>query len=95
MNFKCDPTADVSGTSFCHVMIDFSTRALVAMLGKAVGPSSDGKVTHEWVFVGDDGSVCTLYDYYGDPASDIQGWHVGGPNKACCQAFKAWFWRLN
>lgn len=47
--------------------------AVEAVLGKpSLGPSEDGKMTHEWAFSVDGRLVVTIYDYKGDGE-----YHVG------------------
>jgi hypothetical protein len=58
-----------------YITTDFAT--LVATFGDSLG--SGDKTTQEWVIVGEDGTVATVYDWkqYSTPMHKCE-WHIGG-----------------
>jgi len=72
--------ARISGTSFHDVIITATYAELVAVFGEPEGPSGDGKVQAEWIFVDPAGDVVTVYDWkeYDTPVDRVTEWHVGG-----------------
>jgi len=58
-----------------YITTDFAT--LVATFGESLG--SGDKTTQEWVLVGEDGTVATVYDWK-QPCTPLHKceWHIGG-----------------
>ena len=66
----------VNGTSLQgHITTDFAT--LVKTFGESLGAGD--KTTQEWILVGEDGTVATIYDwkYYETPMHKCE-WNIGG-----------------
>ena len=68
----------VDGTSLQgYITTDYAT--LVATLGESLGAGD--KTTQEWILVGEDGTVATIYDWK-EPCTPLHKceWHIGGLN---------------
>ena len=65
-----------------YITTDYAT--LVATFGEGLGGGD--KTTQEWIIVGEDGTVETVYDWkeYETPMGQYQ-WHIGGKNKQAIQ----------
>lgn len=65
-----------------YIKTDYAT--LVATFGESMG--SGDKCTQEWILVGEDGTVATVYDWkeYETPRGLYQ-WHIGGTSQQAVQ----------
>lgn len=101
LTFKVNMDATAAGTSLQDYVAAPYAR-LSALFGTATS-SDDYKVSTEWIFEGEDGSVVTLYDYkatklYGGEGPSVANfraqpsydWHVGAKDKATAAAFADW-----
>ena len=61
-----------------YITTDYAT--LVATFGEGLGGGD--KTTQEWIIVGEDGTVATVYDWkeYETPMYEYN-WHIGGMSK--------------
>lgn len=100
MKFTRDENASPMGTS---MMGEFpaSCKALTALFGEPL--NSCDKVSTQWKFRGEDGSVVTLYEYketaqYGDSRTTVKqfrarksyDWHVGAKDRDTAMLFTDW-----
>lgn len=60
-----------------YITTDYAT--LVATFGESLGGGD--KTTQEWILVGEDGTVATIYDWK-EPCTPLHKceWHIGGLN---------------
>lgn len=103
MNFTPTHYRNMCGSSL-HGYVTASYYELRQMFGDPLpGGSSDNKVSTEWRFVGDDGSVISLYDYkatvlYSKSYPTVEAfrraaqyqWHVGALRLEQAQRFIYW-----
>lgn len=68
----------INGTSLQgYITTDYAT--LVAIFGESLGAGD--KTTQEWILVGEDGTVATVYDWkYGTTPLHKCEWNIGGKN---------------
>lgn len=58
-----------------HITTDYAT--LVATFGESLGAGD--KTTQEWILIGEDGTVATIYDWkYGTTPMHKCTWNIGG-----------------
>lgn len=89
VTFQRNDDVSTDLASFHDVTIDAPLEKLVSMFGEPIFEEG-GKVTHEWILEGNDGTVVTVYDYRFNGAHQ-RYWHVGGADKLACLKFSRWF----
>ena len=73
----------IDGTSLQgYITTDYAT--LIATFGESLGGGD--KTTQEWVLVGEDGTVATIYDWkqHSTPMHKCE-WHIGGKSYKAVQ----------
>lgn len=102
MKFTHDPTANAGGTCL-QGTVRISPVELVGLFGEPE-PGDEYKVSMEYTFRGEDGSVVTLYDWkgtslydedYPDPeefraSTHAEDFHVGGHTSEAATQFMRW-----
>lgn len=82
MNFKVNPTLDLTGTSL-KGYIDTSYEKLVSTFSEPEDGSSDGKTRVEWHVEFEDGTVANIYDWKcSEPIEQVETWNIGGRSPA-------------
>ena len=82
IKFRLGTSVEANGTSF----VGYAQKQTLANLTSKLGEprflsesEGDGKVTCEWVIVGEDGTVATVYDWkMGATPVGEHDWHIGG-----------------